>query len=198
MANPKKTESNTGAGRGRSGRGRRDFLLQAGLGVAALGAGELAAAATAATGQSGSDEAQVKQLFVSLMDAVKREDAAGVAEHYAPEGFIYLDVSLPRAFYGREGGRKTWAAWFSLIEPGSGGGEATKLKVTVAGNYAFAMHFDHYWARPKDPKLAHLRDFTNRATSWLKKIDGKWYILVEHNSFPVDLITRQADLLSKE
>jgi ketosteroid isomerase-like protein len=175
---------------------RREFLLQACIGVAAAGVGQVAMAAT--SGQSGSDEEQIKELFASLMRAVKKEDAAGVAEHYAPEGFIYLDVSTPRAFYGREGGRKTWAAWFSLIEPGSGGGEATQLKVTVAGDHAFAMHFDHYWAKPKDPKLAHLRDFTNRATSWLQKIGGKWYILVEHNSFPVDLVTRQADLLSKE
>lgn len=145
-----------------------------------------------------SEEAQIRAHFESLMAAVKREDAAGVAKHYAPEGFIYLDVSVPRAFYGREGAQHTWELWFSLIEKGSGGGEATKLQVTVAGDYAFAMHFDHYWAKPKDPKLKHLVDFTNRATSWLKKIEGKWYILVEHNSFPIDLVTGQADFLSKD
>ncbi|WBX85779.1 YybH family protein [Sphingosinicella microcystinivorans] len=144
------------------------------------------------------DEKAIRELFGNLMDAVRREDAPGVAQAYAPEGFIYLDVSTPRAFHGREGAEHTWRLWFSMIEPGSGTGDATELQVTVAGEYAFAMHFDHYTAKPKDPSLAHLFDFTNRATSWLKKINGRWHILVEHNSFPIDLVTGQADFKSKE
>ena len=155
------------------------------------------ATATAAA-STAEDEAAIRKLFADLMAAVKAEDAAAVAQAYAPEGFIYLDVSTPRAFYGREGAQKTWEIWFSMIEPGSGTGDATDLQVTVAGDHAFAMHFDHYTAKPKDPALQHLVDFTNRATSWLQKIDGRWYILVEHNSFPVDLVSGQADFKSKE
>lgn len=159
---------------------------------------ETAPAEKATAASTAEDEAAIRKLFADLMAAVKAEDAAAVAQAYAPEGFIYLDVSTPRAFHGRKGAEHTWKLWFSMIEPGSGTGDATELQVTVVGDYAFAMHFDHYTAKPKDPKLQHLVDFTNRATSWLKKIDGRWYILVEHNSFPVDLVNGQADFKSKE
>ena len=38
---------------------------------------------------------------------------------------------------------------------------------------------------------------TFRLTDRLKKIKGKWLIVHEHGSFPVDLATGKADLLSK-
>ena len=36
-----------------------------------------------------------------------------------------------------------------------------------------------------------------RLTDCLKKIKGKWLIIHEHVSFPVDLATGKADVLSK-
>jgi ketosteroid isomerase-like protein len=36
-----------------------------------------------------------------------------------------------------------------------------------------------------------------RTTDCLKKIKGKWLIVHEHNSVPVDLATGKGDLLSK-
>jgi ketosteroid isomerase-like protein len=147
-----------------------------------------------------SDEAQIRTLFVDLMHDVEKQDTKGVVSHYAPIGFMYLDVSTPRAFYGIEGGTYTWDAYFSLCVPGSIKAEATDLHVTVAGDgkYAFAYHFDRYRAKLTSPNFKHLEDITNRATSFLEKIDGKWYIKLEHNSFPVDLATGKPDWVSKD
>jgi ketosteroid isomerase-like protein len=36
-----------------------------------------------------------------------------------------------------------------------------------------------------------------RSTDVLRKQKGQWLIVQEHNSFPVDLATGQADMLSK-
>lgn len=171
---------------------------------AGLIAGALAMSAWAAdapaSASKAKDEAAIRQLFVSLMKAVEKEDSKAVASHYAPEGFTYLDVSTPRAFYGQAGAIWTWDAYFSLVEKGTIKAQATELKVTVAGDgvYAFASHFDHYVAKLKDPKLKHVEDITNRATSFLQKINGKWYIVLEHNSFPIDLITQKVDWHSKD
>lgn len=43
------------------------------------------------------------------------------------------------------------------------------------------------------------RDFTFRfrATNGMRRIDGRWRIVHEHLSFPVDMETRQADLQSR-
>jgi ketosteroid isomerase-like protein len=148
------------------------------------------------------DEAQIKALFADLMKAIMAQDTKAVVSHYAPRGFMYIDVSLPRAYYGIEGATFTWDAYFGLVVPGSVKAEATDLHVTVAGDgkYAFAYHFDHYQDQLKQPSpaLGHLLDFTNRATSFLEKIDGRWYIKLEHNSFPLDLATGKADWKSTD
>jgi len=147
-----------------------------------------------------SDEAQIRSLFVDLMHDVEKQDSKAVASHYSPTGFMYLDVSTPRAFYGREGGVYTWDAYFALCVPGSIKAEATDLHVTVAGDgkYAFAYHFDRYRAKLTNASFKHLEDITNRATSFLEKSGGKWYIKLEHNSFPVDLATGKPDWVSKD
>jgi ketosteroid isomerase-like protein len=170
-----------------------------GLLLASLTLGGARAATTSAV-NTAADEKAIRALYVDLMKAVMAEDSKAVASHYAPVGFIYLDVSTPRAYYGREGGVYTWDLYFSVVVPGTVKAEATDLHVTVAGDgrYAFAYHFDHYSSKLKDPKLTHLLDFTNRATSFLEKIDGKWYIKLEHNSFPLDLLTGKPDWLSKD
>jgi ketosteroid isomerase-like protein len=150
--------------------------------------------------QKPTDEAQIRTLFVELMHDVEKQDTKAVVGHYAPTGFMYLDVSTPRAYYGREGGTYTWDAYFALCVPGSIKAEATDLHVTVAGDgkYAFAYHFDRYRAKLTNASLKHLEDITNRATSFLEKIGGKWYIKLEHNSFPLDLATGKPDWVSKD
>jgi ketosteroid isomerase-like protein len=172
--------------------------LTLGLLLCGVGTGAVAANASLAdSGEttSGSDLAQIRELFTSLMKAVEAQDSKAVVEHYAPKGFMYLDVSLPRAYYGREGGIYTWDAYFGLVVPGSVKAQATDLHVTVSGDhkFAFAYHFDHYVAKLTQPNLKHLEDITNRGTSFLRKIDGKWYIQLEHDSFPLDLATGKPD-----
>jgi ketosteroid isomerase-like protein len=46
----------------------------------------------------------------------------------------------------------------------------------------------------KDGKSFHFRE---RSTDLWKKVDGKWRVMHEHNSVPVDVITGVADLESK-
>lgn len=170
------------------------------FGLALIGAFGICASVVQSAPNGSDDEAQIRALYVDLMKAVMAQDTKAVVSHYAPSGFIYLDVSNPRAYYGREGGAYTWDAYFAVVVPGSVKAEATDLHITVAGDgkYAFAYHFDHYQDKLKDPSLTHLLDFTNRATSFLEKIDGKWYIKLEHNSFPLDLATGKPDWKSTD
>jgi ketosteroid isomerase-like protein len=173
-------------------------LLLAGSVLLAVSSTTIAVGADAAS--KASDETQIRTLFVDLMRDVEKQDSKAVVSHYSPTGFMYLDVSTPRAFYGREGGVYTWDAYFALCVPGSIKAEATDLHVTVAGDgkYAFAYHFDRYRAKLTNASFKHLEDITNRATSFLEKSGGKWYIKLEHNSFPVDLATGKPDWVSKD
>jgi ketosteroid isomerase-like protein len=70
----------------------------------------------------------------------------------------------------------------------------TDLNITVAGSVAYTRYVIDGTMTDKDGKAAHL---VVRSTDVWRKINGKWLIVQEHNSFPVDLTTGQADLLSK-
>ena len=85
-------------------------LLLCGAGTGAIAGNARIADSSDTT--AGSDQAQIRELFTSLMKAVEAQDSKAVVEHYAPQGFIYLDVSTPRAYYGREGGIFTWECLF--------------------------------------------------------------------------------------
>ncbi len=68
------------------------------------------------------------------------------------------------------------------------------LNVTTDGQLGFAHYVIHMTGVAKDGSKAEM---TFRLTDCLKKIKGKWLIVHEHVSFPVDLATGKADLLSK-
>ena len=69
------------------------------------------------------------------------------------------------------------------------------LSVTTDGHLAFAHYILHIAGVAKDGSKAEMNF---RLTDCLQKTKGKWLIAHdEHVSFPVDLTTGKADLLSK-
>jgi ketosteroid isomerase-like protein len=71
----------------------------------------------------------------------------------------------------------------------------TDLEIDTDGKIAFAHYTSHFSST--DAKGAKV-EIVIRTTECLKKIDGKWLIVPEHNSVPVDLANgARADLMSK-
>lgn len=62
------------------------------------------------------------------------------------------------------------------------------------GNLAVAHRIQHLVVTDKDGKKT---DLTARVTDGYRKINGKWLIVLEHVSVPVDSNTGKADLSSK-
>jgi ketosteroid isomerase-like protein len=62
------------------------------------------------------------------------------------------------------------------------------------GPVAYAHSIDDGTLTAKDGSKTHL---VVRATDVLRKSNGKWHIVQEHNSVPVDPATGKADLLSR-
>jgi ketosteroid isomerase-like protein len=111
---------------------------------------------------------------------------------FAPDVFVY-DVIPPRQYTSADAYRKDWEDTFAAF-PGPVTTNVTDLNITVAGSVAYTRYVIDGTMTDKDGNAAHL---VVRSTDVWRKINGKWLIVQEHNSFPVDLTTGQADLLSK-
>ena len=66
--------------------------------------------------------------------------------------------------------------------------------VTTDGRLAFGRNMQSVYLTTPDGKKF---PFAMRVTDGYRKIDGKWYIVLEHVSVPVDLATAKGDLMSK-
>jgi uncharacterized protein (TIGR02246 family) len=144
-----------------------------------------------ARAQSG-DKAAIQALYKGFNDAFNKKDADAIMTFYAPDIFVF-DVVPPRQYVGWDAYKKDWQDVFAAM-PGPIQNTVSDLQITVAGPVAYTHYIEDGTMTDKDGKALHM---AVRATDVLRKINGKWLIVQEHNSFPVDLETGQADMLSK-
>ena len=72
--------------------------------------------------------------------------------------------------------------------------EISALSITTEGNLGFSHEIDRWTVTDKEGKQS---TFTFRVTYVYRKIEGKWRIVHEHASLPVDLMTGRAELSSQ-
>jgi len=72
--------------------------------------------------------------------------------------------------------------------------EVENLTVNVDGTVGYSYSFQHYLAKTK---TGGSRDVTVRVTDVYRKRGGKWLIVQEHVSVPVDPQTDKGDLQPK-
>ena len=126
-----------------------------------------------------SDEAQIRQLVDSWVQALRAKDVNGVMSHYAPDILVF-DLAPPLQYRGADAYRKNWEAWFPTFR-GSIGYELRDLSITASDDIAFCPSFNRIRrTRTNDEET----DVWVRATVCCRKIDGKWKIVHEHESVP--------------
>jgi ketosteroid isomerase-like protein len=111
---------------------------------------------------------------------------------YGPDLFVF-DVAPPREYTSWDGYKKDWEDFFAQF-PGPVTNTVSELNITVVGSVAYARSIDDGTFTAKDGSKTHLMV---RTTDVLRKSNGKWLIVQEHNSVPVDPTTGKADLLSQ-
>jgi uncharacterized protein (TIGR02246 family) len=141
------------------------------------------------------DKAQIQALEEQLSAAFAAKDVDKVMQFYAPgEDLFVFDLIPPRQFVGADAWRKNNEGFFTTVAAGSLTDEINDLDVTADGKLAFAHYTSHLVATDKSGAKTEL---VMRTTDGLKKIKGKWLIVLEHNSVPVELPSGKADLMSK-
>ena len=141
------------------------------------------------------DKAQIQALEEQLAAAFAAKDVDKVMQFYAPgEDLFVFDLIPPRQYVGADAWRKNDKGFFATVAAGSLTDEISDLDITADGKLAFAHYTSHLVATDKSGAKTEL---VMRTTDGLKKIKGKWLIVHEHNSVPVELPSGKADLMSK-
>jgi ketosteroid isomerase-like protein len=135
------------------------------------------------------DEIAIKRLIEGYVEAFRTKDIDGIMSMYAPE-VVTFDVVPPLQYVGADAMRKRWEEAFSSL-PGPIGYEMADLSITVGEDMAFTHSFNRTSATlPTGQKIG----VWVRWTGCFRKIVGKWLLVHDQISVPVDLQTGRAVL----
>ncbi|HEY1962862.1 MAG TPA: nuclear transport factor 2 family protein [Rhizomicrobium sp.] len=109
------------------------------------------------------------------------------------QSLVVFDVTPPRQYVASAAYRKDWQAFTSGYK-GPIKFEIADLAVTVDGNMAYGHSIQRVSGMDAKGKPS---DMTVRVTDVYRRINGKWLVVHEHVSVPVDLNTMQPDVSSK-
>ncbi|MGH9688443.1 MAG: YybH family protein [Candidatus Acidiferrales bacterium] len=141
-----------------------------------------------------SDMAAIQALEDQYVEAFDTRDVDGIMANYArgKELFVF-DAVPPREYPSWDAYKRDWETLFSQY-PGPASDKMSELRITAVGPVAYGHHIEDTQFTLKDGTK---KEFVVRVTDVFRKFRDKWLIVQEHVSFPVDVNTGQADLMSK-
>jgi uncharacterized protein (TIGR02246 family) len=164
--------------------------------VTALCAAILASASAVAADSPAahSDKAAIQALENTFNEGLNSKDIDKIMSVYAPGKQLFVfDVIPPREYSGWEAYKKDWEELFAAL-PGPVKNTVSEQTIHVVGSLAYGHNVQTGEFTRKDGTKMTI---VARTTDVYRKMNGKWLIVEEHNSVPVDLETMKPDLLSK-
>lgn len=145
-------------------------------------------------GAQSNDEQAIRAMLQRYVAAVNAKDIDRIMSVYIPgESLVAFDAVPPRQFVGAKAYRKDYEEFLGSF-PGPIKYSISDLSITAAGTLGYS-HMIESWMLTD--KAGTRVPFVLRVTDVYRKIKGKWLIVHEHVSWPVDPATGKADLLSK-
>ena len=136
----------------------------------------------------------IKALEDRFVAAFKAKDLDAIMKAYAPgQALVVFDVVPPRQYVGAAAYRKDWQTFLGSFD-GPITVELTDLDVGADRNLAYSHSVQRVTGTDKQGKKL---DMTLRVTDVYQRIRGRWLVIHEHVSVPVDLDTGTPDLASK-
>lgn len=134
-------------------------------------------------------ESEIRDLLSERTEATRNKDIGSLMESFAPE-VLSFDVIDPLQYKGSNAINERMEQWFSTFE-GSIGFEVNDLQITANDDIGFCSGLNHVHGTKIDGDVL---DMWWRSTLCLKKINGKWQIMHQHNSVPFNTETGKASL----
>jgi ketosteroid isomerase-like protein len=159
--------------------------------VAVLAGAQAAAADEPATNP---DKAAIQTLENTYNEGFNSKDVDKVMSVYATGKQLFVfDVVPPREYTSWEAYKKDFEGLFSAF-PGPMKNTISEQTIHVAGSLAYGHNIQTGEFIGKDGTKVKV---VVRTTDIYRKMNGKWLIVEEHNSVPVDLESMKPDLVSK-
>ena len=138
---------------------------------------------TTALASEASDKAQIKEI---LEKVIAGKDGTEMASYYAPDAILW-DVVPPETR-----GRANIAKFMDgiMVDQKNLKGEIRRLHIEVERTLATAYSIQHFtW---ESRATGQPGEILFRQTDMLRKIKGRWWIIQQHISVPIDAKTGQA------
>lgn len=135
------------------------------------------------------NEAEIRALWDQWAKAFKARDLDGIMALFAPgDAVVAYDIVPPLQYAGKDAYRKDYAEFLAQYV-GPIEVEYRDMRVVADAHVAFIHALERLSGTMKNGQKT---DLWLRATSGLRKIDGKWLILHDHVSVPVDFDSGKA------
>lgn len=133
------------------------------------------------TAQPATDEADIRQQIDKLVQAIRDMDLEVVMSIYAPD-IVSFDFVPPLQHVGAEAKRRNWVNVFATYQHPLGY-EIRDFTITVGDDVAFAHSLNRISGLLKNGNRS---DCWLRSTTCFRKIDGRWLIVHDQVSVPID------------
>ena len=137
------------------------------------------------------NEAEIRQLLDRWAKAFRARDVTGIMSVYAPgDSVVAYDIVPPLQYVGYDAYRKDYEEFLAQYD-GPIDLEFRELRVVAGDDVAFIHSLERISGTLKNGQKSEM---WIRATSGLRKISGRWLIVHDHISAPVDFETGKAAL----
>jgi uncharacterized protein (TIGR02246 family) len=152
------------------------------------------AAKAAKSGAPGSNknEAAIRDVYDRWAKAFGAHDMAGIMSVYAPgDALVAYDVIPPLEYKGYDAYKKDYEEFLAMFD-GPFTVEFREMRVYAGADVGFVHTLERISGKMK--KGGQSMDMWIRATSGVRKINGKWLIVHDHISVPANFDTGKAEL----
>jgi ketosteroid isomerase-like protein len=139
------------------------------------------------------DEEAIRHILAAESQAYTNRDLEGSVSPYAKDVVVF-DIVPPMQHAGIEANRQTNRV---LLEKSTGPITVTfsNIKVVADHDHAYAAYFVYVNAALRDGRRI---DLHARNLDVFEKISGRWLIILEESSVPVDMVSGKADFSGSE
>ena len=140
------------------------------------------------------NEAEVRDVYERWAKATRARDMNGIMSVCAPgDTLVAYDIVPPLEYKGYEAYRKDYEEFLAMYD-GPVEIEFREMHIVAGNDVAFIHALERLAGTMKGGQKS---DLWVRATSGLRKINGKWLIVHDHISVPVDFETGKAAMTLK-
>jgi ketosteroid isomerase-like protein len=161
------------------------LLLGVAIAIAVTGTG-------ARADTQSNDGAAIRTLYQQFAADFRHKDTDAIMSLYVHDNTLFVfDVTTPRQHVGWGDYRADWKETFASMK-GTPAFAIGALSVTVSGDVAYTSSIQTVTGN-----MGKLHALAVRVTDVLRKVNGKWLIVQEHVSVPIDFNTLKPDFMSR-